>query len=197
MGYGIRRTWFGREGGVQKVANPNDSTKAQFNNSGEKKSAILQNVGFGWFRFDSVPLVKCACRGLRQTNIYKCSNRTDNCIFICTRSTSHHPENIYIYILYIFRCTYIGAHLAGAKSISRFDSILHLVEVESSMGRRFHSFIHSMASHWQQKQQGQHIYMSNNNRSYNFIAWHGAYESRPANPFLHSARGKKNTPTTL
>lgn len=138
--------WKGGRG--SKVANPNDSTKAQFNNSGEKKSAILQNVGFGWFRFDSVPLVKCACRGLRQTNIYKCSNRTDNCIFICTRSTSHHPENIYIYILYIFRCTYIGAHLAGAKSISRFDSILHLVEVESSMGRRFHSFIHSMASHW-------------------------------------------------
>lgn len=54
---------------------------------------------------------------------------------------------------------------------------------ESSMGRRLYSFIHSLngssnnhIQYWLFQEHSLH--MTNKNRSYIFIAWHGAYESR-------------------
>lgn len=99
--------------------------------------------------------------------------------------------NTYVYVIRIRNMgIYIGAHFAGAKSISRFDSIRFRISGKLSRRRVdafVHSFIHSFVRSFVQWQRG-----SSNNRSYIFIAWHRAYENR-SNVLIPLAQKKKNT----
>lgn len=85
-----------------------------------------------------------------------------------------------------------AAHFAGQTKAKAFEIRFRIIVVESSTGRRFHSFNSSGSNNNDNNNFNKTT--ATTSRSYIFIAWHGAYEST-ANASTHTHTSPSPSPS--